>query len=263
MLDEFFDEYVILLYLRRQDELSLSRYSTALKHGYKRAQPLSSALDYEKILLPWGETFGRDSIRARIFERDAMPDGDVVRDFAEALGLPAVRMGDKPLSRNSSILPEAQVFLADLAERVRQSGFTGVFMDVAGHEAMIKRIGREFNGRGAKPARADALAFFEEVRESNERIRQEWFPDRETLFSEDFSGYSEEATPEPAPELVLKVAMSVLTALVTQTETAGSSGGDGKALAPRRNIREKNEMRNRRRRHRKMRGQRRTRAETE
>lgn len=263
MLDEFFDGYTIVLYLRRQDEFSLSRYSTALRHGSRRAQPLSSPIDYETILQPWSEMFGRDAIHARIFDRKAMPQGDVVQDFVEALGLPVVRARRRPISRNSSILPEAQAFLADLAARVRQAESSSLLTELPGHDIITKALDRGFSGRGTKPSREDAIAFFEKKRDSNERVRRAWFPDRTALFSDDFSEYAEEATPEPTAEQVLEVAMSALVALLTQAAQNDFSESGPAGAAPRRNARGKEEMRIRRNRRRKMRARRESGAESE
>ncbi len=253
LLGEFFDDYTIIVYLRRQDELSLSRYSTALRRGSKRASPLAEPLDYEKILEPWAKAFGRDALKPRIFDREVMPQGDVVRDFAQAAGLPLVATGDAPLDRNPSLLPEAQIFLADLAARVRDAGFTDSFMEAAGHGFIIKRLGQEFRGKGLKPARADAIAFYETMRESNERIRAAWFPERTTLFSEDFSSYSEEATAAPSTERVLEVAMSALVAVLTRTK-GQADVADGGAGVQRRSPAERKEMRLRRSKRRKVGG---------
>lgn len=220
MLDEFFNDYVIVTYLRRQDELSLSRYSTSLRRGEKRARPLSKPFDYEVALNLWSEAFGREALRVRLFDREVMPEGDVVRDFAEAAGLPYHGTGETPLNRNPSLLPEAQLFLAMLADAVRTSGFKGTFLDVAGYDQINRSLNRGFTGPGAKPTRSEAIAFCERVEASNERVRATWFPDRDALFSGGFSAYPEAPEQPPSAERVLDVALAVLTALVTARKPA-------------------------------------------
>lgn len=146
-----------------------------------------------------------------------MPDGDVVRDFAEAAGIPFVQTEKLLLDRNPSLLPEAQLFLTELASRVRGIGHKDRFIDTPGHKVMIRLLDLQFNGKGLRPARSDALAFFKKMHESNEHVRQSWFPEREELFSQDFSAYSDEATLPPSSERSIDVAMSVLVALLTRT----------------------------------------------
>lgn len=216
MLDEFFDSYLIVLYLRRQDELSLSRYSTSLRRGEKRARPFAQPFDYELVLNLWSDVFGREAIRPRIFDRDLMPSGDVVHDFAQAAGLPYDPTGEAALERNTSLLPEAQQFLAMFADAVRASGFDGQFIDIAGYDDINRFLNSKFSGPGSKPPRADAIAFHDRVRASNERVRAAWFPTRETLFNEDFSAYPEVVGRRVVrTKLVLDVAVAVLTSLTT------------------------------------------------
>ena len=81
MLDEFFDDYLVVVYLRRQDEMSLSRYNTSLRRGEKRARPFSRPFDYELRLNLWSEVFGGGALRVRMFDREAMPGQNVVNDF--------------------------------------------------------------------------------------------------------------------------------------------------------------------------------------
>lgn len=233
LLDEFCNRYTVILYLRRQDDLSLSRYSTALRRGEKRSRPLSNAIDYESTLNLWSEVFGRENVRARMFERSAMIDGDVVRDFAQTAGIPFEELPGGPVDQNTSLSHEAQAFLADLADRVRESSFKGTFTDILGLDEINRLLSQEFRGKGAKPPRAEALAFYGQVRASNERVRATWFPERETLFDEDFSSYPEEGSGPVAPERLLEVAMTVMTALVTSRKVAetGASSEERAAQA--------------------------------
>jgi len=220
MLDEFFDQYLVVLYLRRQDELSLSRYSTSLRRGERRARPFTSPFDYELRLNLWSEVFGRKAICPRLFDRGVMAGGDVVQDFAQTAGLPYDKDEEAPLDRNPSLLPEAQLFLAKFAGAVHDSGFDAPFIDIAGYDEINRLLDKEFNGSGVKPLRAEAVAFYDQIRASNERVRAAWFPDRETLFSEDFSAYPQTVDRPPTAKRVLDVAMTVLTSLVTTPKFA-------------------------------------------
>ena len=232
LLAPMFDTFKIILYLRRQDDLSLSRYSTALRRGERRARPLSKAIDYDLVLSLWSRVFGRENVRPRLFVRETLVGGDVVSDFADAVGLTYEPSEEGPIDQNPSLLPQAQAFLADLARQVRDAGFEGQFNNVERHEEINRVLSSTFAGKGMRPARAEAIAFYDQVRESNERVRAEWFPERETLFSEDFDTYPVVEEREPRPRDKLEVAMAVLVSLITPRGVGGTptSAKDREAL---------------------------------
>jgi hypothetical protein len=78
-----------IVYLRRQDELVASRYSTAVKSGatdeFHFPQELGS-LDYLRLLNMWTKVFGQNNISVRIFEPQQMKHGDLISDFFETVG---------------------------------------------------------------------------------------------------------------------------------------------------------------------------------
>lgn len=219
IMDQYCDSYTVVTYLRRQDELSVSRYSTALRRGDLRARPLSQAINYERLLHAWSTVFGRESMRVRIFDRSSLLDGDVVPDFAQTAGLPYEPISEGAVEQNPSIRPEAQQFLHLLVERAKEEGITQRIGDLPWFERIGTVLANRYPGPGKKPPRKDALEFYETVRESNERARQEWFPERKTLFKEDFSSYPEVPTAPPARE-VLDVALTVLARLLTEQREA-------------------------------------------
>jgi hypothetical protein len=79
LLDEFFDDVQICVYLRRQDQLAVSSYSTHLKAGgvSRNILPRTSAEDpyfnYDKSLSLWESAFGAAGISRA--EGSGMPQG--------------------------------------------------------------------------------------------------------------------------------------------------------------------------------------------
>lgn len=78
----------IVIYLRRQDKLLVSLYSTMVKGGYR--DPISLELnpwyfDYNALLRRWESIFGRENIIVRIFEKDQMIDQNILNDFLNIL----------------------------------------------------------------------------------------------------------------------------------------------------------------------------------
>jgi hypothetical protein len=92
-LEDFFEEIKIIIYLRRQDKFLLSTYSTAVLGG--RTEPfcmpgqtaIERRYDYWKILSKWEAVFGKDKIVVRVFEREQMLGGDLLKDFSNLLNI--------------------------------------------------------------------------------------------------------------------------------------------------------------------------------
>lgn len=84
----------IIVYLRRQDALWRSAYSTAVKSGSMRVFSYPEAgterhdLHYDRLLDRWSGLFGDASLLVRVFERGQLEAGDVVTDFCQACDIP-------------------------------------------------------------------------------------------------------------------------------------------------------------------------------
>ena len=94
LLTRHFDEVRILVYLRRQDQVAVSHYSTLIKAGGTRGAVLDASvlgrnfLDYEKLLGRWSGAFGRDAMTVALFDRSAFVGGSIIPDFCARAGLP-------------------------------------------------------------------------------------------------------------------------------------------------------------------------------
>lgn len=193
-LARHFERITVTVYLRRQDQVAVSLYSTLLKFGGDRWEILpdprlrSTYWDYDRLLALWADAFGAENVVPRIFDRAELFGGSVVSDFVRQWGL-GQGFGDVR-DTNESLQPHAGEFLRRL--NTAFPGYVnGEFNRMRGE--LGARIGTLFPGRGPKPARAEAIAFYRKFAAPNEAVRARWFPSRATLFSEDFSGYPEEA----------------------------------------------------------------------
>lgn len=211
-LDTWFDQYRVILYMRRQDELAVSRYSTQLRAGRSNDRVLPSTegilpqYDFRAILECFGAAFGQEALCPRIFARDAFTGGDLLADFRDATGLPDLPH-QPPKAMNSSINGAAQEFVRRL-NTVREDDAGGEHEKIPHQLRGI--LNDHFAGQGRRPSRAEALAYYESYKEPNEAVRRIWFPQRAALFSEDFSRYPEESDPLPSDSEVLAVAMTVV-----------------------------------------------------
>ena len=198
LLSEFFDDIQIAIYLRRQDQVALSLYSTQLKSGavHSTILPRTDASDtyfnHDRTLAMWAAEFGKENLHPRVFDRASMIGGSVLTDFCAAWGIGAIEGFRQVADFNGSISGMAQVFLrhanqhlatADLAEDQRLRGM------------LAARLETLFPGRGARPSRAAAWAFYAQFRPSNELVRRTWLPQLPRLFDENFDIYPEQDDP--------------------------------------------------------------------
>ncbi len=212
-----FAAVTILVYLRRQDEVAVSLYSTRLRgERFDRAailpetDPLPERVrlyfDYHALVSAWAGVFGHEAMRVRLFEPASLLGGDAVRDFAAACGFDAAALAPTPL-RNRSLNAVAQELLRRIAARRRQ-------MPAAAppRPSLLPFLGADSLGPPRLPGRAAAARFLARFAESNERLRAAFFPDRPSLFSEDLGRYPETET-LPAEAEVLEAGIAMILGL--------------------------------------------------
>jgi tetratricopeptide (TPR) repeat protein len=188
-LEPLFDEYRVIVYLRRQDAHATSAYSQMLRFGIIEApaleQPTSrykSFYDYESFLARWSAVFGRAAITPRIFERAAMADGDAVADFVKLCQIGKVQLVPPEAAlRNQSIDINGQALLIAVGRLMQQQSGTA---KVAGRiwDELTDIVSETCAGQGWRPSRAEARAFMANYTAANEAVRRDWFPERATLF---------------------------------------------------------------------------------
>lgn len=216
LLTPHFDRIHVTVYLRRQDQVAVSLYSTLLKFGGDRPEILPDPSlrpdywQYDRMLSRWAAVFGADAVVPRIFDRSALAGGSVVQDFCERwdLGTGYVEVRNA----NESLQPHAGEVLRRL--NTAFPGYVGNDLNRMRGE-LGARIGTLFPGRGPRPSRAAAEAFYRHFEASNEAVRAHWFPDRQTLFAEDFSAYPES---EDDRAVSFEQAMEVVEALWRETQ---------------------------------------------
>ncbi|WP_413871112.1 hypothetical protein [Albidovulum sp.] len=103
MFKPIFDEIRIICYVRRQDDATLSMYAEHLKEGYSAhnieefirlilaPDGIEPYLRFRRTMTPWIEVFGKEAIEVRIFDKQYLYEGDVLKDF-----LSVVFDGDLP-----------------------------------------------------------------------------------------------------------------------------------------------------------------------
>ncbi|NDU99951.1 hypothetical protein [Pseudoroseicyclus tamaricis] len=182
-LKRHFDEVSYIIYIRRQEDFVVSRYSQRLRFGMTAT--LSESIEeqpvrnYWRIVRDWMEAVGKERLNVRLLEPDAMVGGDLVTDFAAQIGVdPAPYIVPKRM--NESFCPAAAEFLrAHNAARAAR-----------GEERISQRTFELVDFLGAWSAGKRRLQLNQEdwkrVRQvnahGNAMLCQEFFPEREMLF---------------------------------------------------------------------------------
>ena len=194
-LSPLFDEIKVVCYLRRQDRMSVSRYSQSLKAGFVRyrffrpdvtpqCHDLPLYFDFQALLDRWAHVFGEENIVPRIYSHDALVNGDVLDDFLHVTGIEHAG-AIKPAKRNAALSGEAQATLLRINRSMEK-------VNTASANALRKEIVSflELNraGQAGKPERAEAEFFYHAFDASNEAVARRWFG-RNKLFDDDFSEY--------------------------------------------------------------------------
>jgi len=88
----------VMVYLRRQDDMALATYSTAVISGRREpfsveavARPTNRRYNYLKVSKLWASVFGWDHLVLLPYDRARLQGGDVRSDFLGRLGIPKDR----------------------------------------------------------------------------------------------------------------------------------------------------------------------------
>lgn len=215
LTDDLFTKIRVVLYIRRQDLLELSAYLQAFKSGNQDSIGFQAPFvirrpGFRTVIETWSEVFGENSVEVRIYERDRLPQGDVVHDFMSTLGVEDLSAFKLEEERNYT-WGQRQVALATLLNR----NFYSLSTDFSVAQTLRKDDIFEFvqtfdNHPKFMPSRSEAEAFFATFREENEWIRARYFSDQLTLFDENFDQYPEhgscmDLSREDLEEVVLKL----------------------------------------------------------
>ncbi len=209
ILSKYSENIKVIVYLRRQDEMSVSLYSSKLRLGSTKRELLSPkpSFDYYKNLCNWSAVFGRKSIKARIFDKNQLSSYSLIDDFIKAAEITLPNY-DKPFSTNETLSVIAQEVL-----RILNLGFSNFLQHKPNRKNQILKeyitevINSEFSGSGLLPSRSEAEEFMKQYKESNAKLHKEFFKG-ETLFSDDYTNYPVNSIIPEIPEKALSLAFS-------------------------------------------------------
>jgi hypothetical protein len=170
-------DFVVVVYIRRQDEYLISLYSTAVQSG--SIAPLDfpsnpneiARYDYWDILSRWARVFGRERILCRRFERSSLISGDIVTDFLMTTGLSDAAQLTRPKNENQSLDASCIEFLRRLNQHM------GEHDTERSRNQVIMALSECSGGPLLTMPRAKLAAFMSRYDASNEKLAAEFFPD--------------------------------------------------------------------------------------
>jgi tetratricopeptide (TPR) repeat protein len=203
-LQPFFDRMKVIVYLRRQDLHFASMHAQFVRLGntnppdMDRLTAFHHEYDYAALIGRWAEAFGEHAMIPRLFEGAKGARFDVVEDFATICGLTlAIAPDDNARARNLSMTLPGQNLLLELGRTLQATDPDATNATAIASRTLWQRLSETVSaaapGSGWQPTRAEARAFVARFAQSNEAVRQRWFPDRPTLFAEDFDKLPEHA----------------------------------------------------------------------
>ena len=208
LMQPHFSNIIIVIYLRRQDQLLASSYSQMLRHGIVHAPGATfdtagnyHYFDYHAMLQKWADLFGQAAIKPRIYEHTASGPFDSVADFSALCGI-SLPQGEsaRPSTLNTSISVVGQTILREVGAILqRQTGRENVGSPA--WRAISAAVSKSHPGRGWSPSAEESHAFMQRFNAGNEALRQIYHPDRATLFSNQVS--KPEATSQPPSDAAL------------------------------------------------------------
>jgi hypothetical protein len=221
------EQFQVVMYLRRQDRVAVSHYSTRLKSGevspsvfpvLKNGHPFYY-YDYETVYRHWAQVFGEAPMRVRIFEKDRLINGDLLQDWCATCN---VQLADKklPVNANESLTQAGIDFIRELNRQLPAV--------IAGNLNLVRSqltsiVSRLCRGSSHVAARSEAVGFYQLYRPGNDRLKARILPTQPTpLFSEDFSDYPEHVQQSP-PQYAdaVRIVIGIWTSSLENTSKTG------------------------------------------
>ncbi len=197
-LSTYCNDIKILVYLRRQDKVAVSHYSTMIKFGDTRSNvfpdvpPNDPYYNYYDLIERWTTVFGKQNIDIRIFDKHKFVDGDLLQDFISATGLidsDNFVIPEKQNEKMSASVQHAVILMNHFFPRYIKD--VPVSFNNQLRKYVIGELQQKYKGREKLPTRKAALGFYKKFSDSNQKLADKYLLS-ECLFSSDFSMYPEE-----------------------------------------------------------------------
>jgi len=182
----------IVIYLRPQVDMAISHYSTALKSS-NSTQTLTEYIkhickidnyycNYKKILDNWSAVFGKENLIVRLYSRQELQDGDIIKDFLHLSGV----------SDNISdfIFPDKENTSINIIGQQLVLALNKLESDDHKKEYFKKNILNLFKGTSEYPEPTLIEKIQSQFEEMNHIIKEEWFPNHRSILNINLAKYS-------------------------------------------------------------------------
>ena len=192
ILDKYFLSVKILMYIRRQDLMAVSRYFTGLGSGHTVSghfkNPDKNFYDFFAIHQKWANYFGSENINTRIFSQEKFINGNLIDDFCVSANIPEDLGLIMPERKNEAFSLELQslVFELNLMLKNKQLSLTP-----AKKKKIIEAFRQQFKGSVHYPSRQSAINFYQLFAASNAALQKQLGGTMPLLFNDDFSMFPE------------------------------------------------------------------------
>ncbi len=177
----------ILLYLRGQDEIIRSSYTTTLRVGYSGSfdrwiedEMEKDMFEFDRLLDKWSRVFGEKQLIVRLFRRDLFKKGDFVQDFCDAAGLKNISKLKEIGPSNQSLYTSVQRFLREFNVNFPARPSDGALRSLKLFMSVLNRD--TYAGRGETLEALTANEILDHFARNNEAVRKRWFPEVVPLF---------------------------------------------------------------------------------
>lgn len=204
MLQQYVEEIEIIVFLRRQDRLAVSRFSSVLRCGYPRFEDVFADFsnysfredvenrrdrqhfyDFDQLLRRFENRAGV-KVRPYLFGDEA-EKVDPVATFYRRLSADDLQAQHKVVRLNSAMSAKAQYVIAELNQKYSVTLPNGLRNEP--YRALIRRIEAEVVGPPREAPRAEAEDYYHGFLSSNASVQARYFPQRPYLFSGGFDDY--------------------------------------------------------------------------
>ncbi|EFU7066361.1 hypothetical protein HTZ28_001044 [Campylobacter coli] len=204
------------------DSFELKEEKEEYKLGYKKNLfHFHHICNHKQTLQWWGEVFGKENLIARLFDKNEFYQGDLLKDFIHSIGLEWDDEFIIPPKQNESL----DLLGIDLLRRINK--FLPLFCNNARnifrgdlHHFAVKHFTSKDSHLKFQPPKEVVQSYIDYFEESNEWVRQEFFPHKERLFpKKDLSNYKENyELKEMKPEYWDKIAEFIADIVSTKNQ---------------------------------------------
>ncbi len=223
-LFELFEDIVsdieIVIFLRRQDELAVSRFGTAIRAGHKNFDNVFDNIgefayihlpedrvvndykyyyDFKELIQRFEPHVPKQNIKIALYS-GMYPSTNSVKKFFQLAGIDNSLMVPETENLNTAISVEAQYVISKLNHKIRKnfpSGNRNIKYTKLQHQII-----KDLPGEKRMVNRGDAEGFFNSFSETNEWVRKTYFPNQNRLFELDFHKYPENIDYSNLPHLL-------------------------------------------------------------